>query len=93
MSRIANFIVISFALLSDGENVMSCKVLGMNSACADYACIYCKIMKNARWDTSKPENYYWMDGNGRTLAENRDLAKKSSNNYGCIRFASTGHSN
>ncbi|XP_078364307.1 uncharacterized protein LOC144648697 isoform X1 [Oculina patagonica] len=37
------------------------------------------------WDTSKPENYYWMDGNKRTLADNKELAKKSSNNCGCIR--------
>lgn len=39
------------------------------------------------WDTTKPENYYWMDGNRRTLAENKDLANKSNNNYGCIRSA------
>ena len=37
------------------------------------------------WDTTKPENYYWIDGNRRTLAENKDLAKKSNHNYGCIR--------
>ncbi|XP_068678807.1 uncharacterized protein [Montipora foliosa] len=60
-------------------------VLGMNSACADYACIYCKIHKDAGWDTTKPENYYWMDGNRRTLTENKDLANKSNHNYGCIR--------
>lgn len=39
------------------------------------------------WDTTKPQNYYWMDGNRRTLAENKDLANKSNNNYGCIRSA------
>lgn len=37
------------------------------------------------WDTTKPENFYWMDGNRRTLAENKDLANKSNHNYGCIR--------
>lgn len=39
------------------------------------------------WDTTKPENYYWMDGNRRTLAENKDLTIRSKNNYGCIRSA------
>ncbi|KAK2565676.1 hypothetical protein P5673_010845 [Acropora cervicornis] len=176
MSRIANFMVISFPMLSDGEKVMSCKgkwcicngylnqgkchpgkmfimhpfvymhltgnhtveivsgfedydvlkascknifaeinelvdageievdghkiplefylsgdykflllVLGMNAACADYACIYCTIHKNERWDTSKTEGYYWSSGKARTLAKNRELSRKSTNNYGCIR--------
>ncbi|KAJ7386846.1 hypothetical protein OS493_006876 [Desmophyllum pertusum] len=135
MLRIANFIVISFALLSDGENVMSCKgnhtvgivsgsedydvlnvsckdifaeinelvhkgeievdghkvplefylsgdykflllVLGMNSACADYA---------SGTHLSQKTITGWM-GIGGLWLKNRDLAKKSSNNYGCIRF-------
>ena len=38
-----------------------------------------------RWDTSKPENHYWRDDTKRTLAENRVLAEKSTNNYGCIK--------
>ncbi|KAL9977700.1 hypothetical protein ACROYT_G015133 [Oculina patagonica] len=128
MSRIANFIVISFALLSDGEKVMSCKgnhTVGIVSGSEDYDVlkVSCKdlfaeinelvdegeievdghkipldfylsgdyklkltnYVNSNSWDTSKPENYYWMDGNKRTLADNKELAKKSSNNCGCIR--------
>ena len=37
------------------------------------------------WDTSKTEGYYWSSGKARTLAKNRELSRKSTNNYGCIR--------
>ena len=30
-------------------------IMGMNSATADYACLWCKMF---RWDTSKPSDYY-----------------------------------
>ncbi|XP_028410515.1 uncharacterized protein LOC114533214 isoform X1 [Dendronephthya gigantea] len=60
-------------------------VLGMNNAISDYACIYCLVHKNERWDTSKVEDYYHNSKNTRTLSSNRTMACKSSSNYGCIR--------
>lgn len=36
-------------------------IMGMsNSVTADYACLWCKIFKEERWDTSKPSDYYNM---------------------------------
>lgn len=35
-------------------------IMGMNSVTADYACLWCKIFKGERWDTSKPSDYYNM---------------------------------
>ena len=33
-------------------------IMGINSATADYACLWCKIHKDDRWDTSKPFSHY-----------------------------------
>ena len=33
-------------------------IMGINSATADYACLWCKIHKDDRWDTSKPFSQY-----------------------------------
>ena len=35
-------------------------IMGLKSATADYACLWCKIHKGYRWDTSKPCNHYIM---------------------------------
>lgn len=33
---------------------------------------------------SKPEEFYWSDGQARTLEEMKEMAHKTSNNFGCI---------
>ena len=59
-------------------------VMGMNSATADYACLWCKIHKDNRWDTTKLSNYYNQQPLQRTLEEIKKLCKCKENNYGCI---------
>ena len=56
----------------------------MNSATADYACLWCKIFKEERWDTSKPSDYYNKEPLKRTLEEIKRLCPWSKDNYGCI---------
>ena len=41
--------------------------MGMNSATADYACLWCKVQKDNRWDTTKLSNYYNQQPLQRTL--------------------------
>ena len=48
-------------------------IMGMNSATADYACLWCKIFKEERWDTSKPSDYYNKEPLKRTLEEIKRL--------------------
>lgn len=59
-------------------------VMGMNSATADYACLWCKVHKDNRWDTTKLSNYYNKQPLQRTLEEIKKLCKCKENNYGCI---------
>ena len=58
-------------------------ILGLGSATADYACLWCKIHKDDRWDTSKPMNYYNEEPMRRTLEEVKRLCG-SKDNFGCI---------
>ena len=58
-------------------------ILGLNSAGADYACLWCKIHKDDRWDTSKPINYYNEEPMRCTLEEIKRLCH-SKDNFGCI---------
>ena len=56
-------------------------ILGLSSATADYACLWCKIHKDFRWDTSKPMNYY--NEEPITLEEMKKHCH-SKDNFGCI---------
>ena len=58
-------------------------ILGLSSATADYACLWCKIHKDNRWETSKPMNYYNEEPMRRTLDKIRSLCH-AKDNYGCI---------
>lgn len=57
--------------------------LGLNSATADYACVWCKIHKDDRWDTSKPIHHYIEEPMTRTLEEIKRICS-SEDNFGCI---------
>lgn len=59
-------------------------IMGLNSATADYACLWCKIFKEDRWDTSKPSDYYNKEPLKRDLQEIKRLCHCSKDNYGCI---------
>ena len=58
-------------------------ILGLSSATADYACLWCKIHNDFRWDTSKPMNYYNEEPIRRTLEEMKKHCH-SKDNFGCI---------
>ncbi|KAJ7327833.1 hypothetical protein OS493_026112 [Desmophyllum pertusum] len=58
-------------------------ILGLSSATADYACLWCKIHKDNRWDTSKHMGYYNEEPIRRTLEEIKSLCH-SKDNFGCI---------
>ena len=50
---------IKLKLFLRGDMKFLLMVMGMsNSVTADYACLWCKIFKEERWDTSKPSDYY-----------------------------------
>lgn len=59
-------------------------IMGMNAACSHYACLWCKVHKENRWDTSKSYDYYYSDEMKRTLQDLEDLCKLKDGNYGCI---------
>jgi len=89
-----NQLISKVTLSIDGENVelefflggdmkFLLMILGLSSATADYACLWCKIHKDDRWDTSKPMNYYNEEPMRRTLEEIKGLGG-SKDNFGCI---------
>lgn len=41
-----------------GDMKFLLKIMDVNPATADNACLWCKIHKDNRWDTSKVPNYY-----------------------------------
>lgn len=58
-------------------------ILGLNSASSDYACLWCTVHKNNRWDMSKPMSFYNEKPHKRTIESIRKLWK-SDENFGCI---------
>ena len=89
-----NQLICKSTLPIDGENVelefflggdmkFLLMILGLSSATADYACLWCKIHKDDRWDTSKPMNYYNREPMRRTLEEVKRLCG-SKDTFGCI---------
>lgn len=58
-------------------------IMGINSATADYACLWCKIHKDDRWDTSKPFSHYNEAPQWRNLEEIKKMCH-SKDSFGCI---------
>ena len=67
-----------------GDMTFLLMIMGMNSATADYACLWCTIFKEDRWDTSKPSDNYIKVPLKRDLQEIKRLCQCSKDNYGCI---------
>lgn len=59
-------------------------VMGMNGASSNYACLWCLLHKDERWDTSKDVLYYNEAPKCRTLENIKKLYQSKSNNLGCI---------
>ncbi|CAB4016317.1 Hypothetical predicted protein [Paramuricea clavata] len=59
-------------------------IMGLNSATADYACLWCEIHRQFRWDTSKDLLFYNTGPLKRTLENIKKQCQCKSSNYGCI---------
>lgn len=59
-------------------------VMGLSGASSTYACLWCKIPKQERWDMSKPKDFYCSESMRRTLQEIKDMSKLNKNNSCCI---------
>ena len=75
---------VSINFFLGGDMKFLLMVMGMTSATADYACLWCKVHKDNRWDTTKLSHYYNQQPLQRTLKEIKELCKCKGNNYGCI---------
>ena len=60
-------------------------MMGLKGATSHYACVWCKIHKNNRWDTSFNLDHYQSPDLKRSLKEMFELArkKKQENKYCC----------
>ena len=59
-------------------------ILGLSGATSNYACAWCKIHKDNRWNMSYNVHHYCSSELKRTLEEIHKLAKQSKANYCCI---------
>ena len=59
-------------------------IMGLNTANADYACLWCAIHKEFRWDTSKYLLFYNTLPLKRTVEKIKELCRCKSSNFGCI---------
>ena len=58
-------------------------MLGLKGATSFYACAWCKVHKDKRWDMNYEEDYYNKPPLQRTLRELKAFSKKSKENYCC----------
>lgn len=58
-------------------------MLGMKSATSDYACCWCKVFKDNRWDMSFNQTYYNSTPLKRNLEEIRSMAGKKKDHFSC----------
>lgn len=58
-------------------------IMGLNSATANHACLWCNVHKQNRWDTSKAFNFYNEEPQMRTL-EAINKMRQLTINFGCI---------
>ena len=58
--------------------------MGLKGATSHYKCVWCKVHKDHRWDTSFPLHHYESSNLKRTIKEISELAKKKGKqNYCC----------
>ena len=59
-------------------------VMGLSGATSTYACLWCKIHKDERWEMSQPKDFYCTVPMKRTLQEIKDMSKLKTDNFCCI---------
>ena len=58
-------------------------MLGLKGATSFYACAWCKVHKDKRWDMNHEEDFYNKPPLQRTLKELKELSKKGRENFCC----------
>ena len=56
-------------------------MMGLSGATSNYACAWCKIHKDERWNMSYDSNHYNSPNLRRTLKEMNELAGKKTKNF------------
>ena len=60
-------------------------VMGLKGATSLYACLWCKIHKDKRWETDKHFHHFNSPPMMRTLLEIKELVKKGKGDYCCVK--------
>ena len=60
-------------------------VMGLKGATSLYACLWCKIHKDKRWETHKHFHHFNSPPMMRTLLEIKELVKKGNGDYCCVK--------
>lgn len=58
-------------------------MLGLKGATSFYACAWCKVHKDKRWDMNHEKDFYNKPPLQRTLKELKELSKKGRENFCC----------
>ena len=76
--------VINLEFFLGGDYKFILLMMGLKSATSNYACVWCKVHKDHRWDTSVPLHHYESSNLERTIKQISELAKKKGEkNYCC----------
>ena len=59
--------------------------MGLKGATSLYACLWCKIHKDKRWETHKHFHHFNSPPMMRTLLEIKELVKKGNGDYCCVK--------
>ena len=74
---------IKLELFLGGDYKFILIMLGLKGATSFYACAWCKVHKDKRWDLNHEEDFYNKPPLQRTLKELKELSKKGRENFCC----------
>ena len=74
---------IQLELFTGGDLKFLLLIYGLSSASSTYACLYCKVPKSERWDTTRPLNHYNSPPHLRTLEEIVKIASQKKRRFQC----------
>lgn len=69
----------------EGDYTFLLTVMGLKGATSLYACLWCKIHKDKRWETDKHFHHFNSPPMMRTLLEIKELVKKGKGDYCCVK--------
>ena len=68
-----------------GDYTFLLTVMGLKGATSLYACLWCKIHKDKRWEADKHFHHFNSPPMMRTLLEIKELVKKGKGDYCCVK--------